>query len=898
MAISVDFLKEKIEDYSVAKSEPDYYYCAKKVVSEFLTNQFTPVTPEQAQKINVLATEAVEKIREEVGEIFVIGEPIPLGPLPPISMAQHWNAYKQHLLKNKGWDANTVKGLENATQQIVTRLPDPRSESNFQGRGLVLGYVQSGKTANMMGVIARAADRGWNFVLILAGLTNVLRYQTQSRFEADLYKHNRHYWDRLTTNDGDFDDSREEGFKPLKPGIVRIAIVKKNLAVLKKLKKRFKETHSGHKESFNVLVIDDECDHASVNASNRDDGITAINQAIREMLALMPRHAYVGYTATPFANVLIDPSVDPTKPEDLYPRDFILSLQSPKAYFGTDRLFGQGLIDAEELDEPGAEGMNVIRIVPENDAKFLSPPKKKKGERLRDVWDTLALTTHFRRSLDWFLMATAVRELRGQESEHSSMLIHTAIRVEAHRLVAQKVQNEIESIRQALVRDDEQLLARWRELYEQEIDAVPAHEFKNARFPFEKVVARVSELLERANEPGALEIIIENGQSDNRLDFEVIPNSEGRPFGRRYLVVGGVVLARGLTIEGLTASYFLRPTKQYDTLMQMGRWFGYRKGYEDLQRIWMPQSIIDRFQKLATVEAEIREDIASYVDPQGNEKKTPLDFAVRIRQIPGMMITARGKMRSVRKVRLSWSNQHIQTRRFHHKNEAFLASNRAATVELLNELDSPVDVASGRVWLNVPVTKIQKFLNNYEVHEHHDEFHREQLDEFISKLAKRGINTWNVAIAEPKKGKVYTQGKGALEGTRMVNRAAFSKLADGEGVDIKSLMSKTDVFLDVKALDSDTPKMTDRRRSWNAYKQKRQDAFEHPVPMLVLYIIDPDSTPKSDSGKFKNLNANSPVIGLGIIFPDLKEHGAEVYVEVALPEIEEDDFEEYEDDNE
>ncbi|MFN6952530.1 MAG: beta-1,4-mannanase, partial [Albidovulum sp.] len=254
----------------------------------------------------------------------------------------HWPAVKSFLLNEKKWHEDDVRGIDHASNEVVSLLENPRdpARSQFSCRGLVVGHVQSGKTANMTAVIAKALDAGYDTVILLAGLTNKLRHQTQLRLYSDLVRRNPLNWQVLTSNevDRDFRAPPQGGFLSHSDK-AQLAVIKKNVSPLGELRKAIRETLPAVLQQLRVLVIDDECDQASVNSARGELDMTAINHRIRELLGLLPAVTYVGYTATPFANVLINPyRVDGQELDDLYPRDFITALPKPDRYFGTERL--------------------------------------------------------------------------------------------------------------------------------------------------------------------------------------------------------------------------------------------------------------------------------------------------------------------------------------------------------------------------------------------------------------------------------------------------------------------------------------------------------------------------------------------------------------------------------
>jgi len=835
-------------------------------------------------KLAVPIAEALKIVNRQIGTLVEVSTgPVEHKEKVP-NLAQHWKMYEHNLSAKPGFDEDAIFAINHFTDRIHDRLPS-LANGTARGRGLVLGYVQSGKTANMMGLIAKAADAGWNFVVILAGLTNVLREQTQGRAAADLLRNNKRFWEQLTDETSDFDDKKKVGFAPLRKGHVRLAVVKKNKHVLQKLCTRLEETSSANRRSMKVLVIDDECDQASVNAATRDADVTAINDAVRRLLGLLPFHAYVGYTATPFANVLIDPTIDPSRPEDLYPRDFIVSLPPPPTYFGTERLFGRGLTDAED---DGDAGLNVIHDIPAEEVDFLRPtkaPKVKKGEskpELADYWAP-EMTRSLEDAIAWFLLSVAIRSLRGQTSKHASMLVHTTVRVIAHQMLARVISDHVDALTARLLGGDSQLLAEWEALHDRQRGMLPSETFGLKAEPFLEVIEELKNILRiPAGQPGAIELAIENSSSIDRLHYKARIDGRGNEFGRRYIVVGGSVLSRGLTIEGLSVSYFLRSSTQYDTLLQMGRWFGYRAGYEDLPRLWMTEDMRGAFQQLATVEAEIREDIASYSSDSGEVLATPLDLAVRIRHTPGMMVTSKAKMRAAKQLRVSWSGLHIQTRRFRRNDTRWLDRNLASLTTLLTGRPPANTVDGGRAWLDVDGASIQSFLKEYRVHPDHPEFDKDGLSGFVEKLSSSfGADRWNVALVEPATGRPAVGLPGTLSillpDARFVNRAMFRHLEGGETADIKALMSRHDLMIDVRAALGAAPKAS----SWRGGKFERQSVLG-PVPLLVLYLIDPGSTPQKEGSDYHPLEADRPVLGIGMVFPEVDDEAGALYYQVDL----------------
>ena len=770
---------------------------------------------------------------------------------------RHWPRLRSYLAGTRGWATEEIDGIDQASNEVVSLLENPGDlqKAQFQCRGLVVGHVQSGKTANMTAVIAKALDAGYNTVIVLAGLTNKLRYQTQLRIYKDLVCRNKAAWQLLTSNDVDKD------FRvPAHGGLLshsdkaQLAIVKKNVSPLRELQASIEGTLPAELARLRVLVIDDECDQASVNQARGEMDVSAINQRIREILKSLPSVSYVGYTATPFANVLIDPYPnDDTDLDDLYPRDFITALPEPERYFGTRKLFGTLPQDADNLDEVD-DGLDMIRIIPENEIRQLQPiGRDHRHDFAPDV--TPSLET----ALLYFLACCAARCARGDGGEHMTMLVHTSIFRDVHSGFSSVLEGWIDVHRAELRDASSPVSRRLADLWEAECSRLPAGTTAAPSVAVDELLAHVPEVLER------LEFPVENGASDDRIDYT--------KEGRIYVVVGGSILSRGLTLEGLMVSYFLRTAKQYDTLLQMGRWFGYRPRYEDLPRIWMPEDLRLQFRSLASIEDEIRADIARYT----SEDKTPMEVAVRIRAIPGMAITAASKMRAARRCAVSYWGTHRQTIRFNHRDLELLNNNWTVGAELLDlaEKSTPRSAGLGDklLWTGVPRSLILRFLKTYRVEATHGDLRPELLVPFIESSDPR-LAVWNVGVVESSRANREVRSArplGAAGHVRMVNR---SKLRDdGPVADIKALMSRRDVLLDC----GDTVAELD---SWDRLKERRARVAGN-VPLLLLYAISAASAPDRVGGLRVALDASHDVLGIGIVFPgSVSEGGSFVSLEL------------------
>lgn len=832
-------------------------------------NDLEVLMPGLALQLEEQLEEAREIVAQEIEGIEILHSysvmkkrlPWYSGPKPG---DRHWPVLKEYIAHSKNWHPDNVAMLDETSTEVVSLLEDP-SQTKFSCRGLVVGHVQAGKTANMTAVIAKALDVGYNTVIVLAGLTNKLRFQTQTRLFQDLIGRNPELWDVLTPNQmyGDFRAPPQGGFRHHSDK-VQIAVVKKNVSPLNQLKNAVRRVLPVELPRLRILLIDDECDQASVNAAHDELDMTAINQKIRELLKMFPAVSYVGYTATPFANVLIDPyPAESLELDDLYPRDFITTLPTPNSYFGAERLFGYPPSDPDNLT-PDEEGLDMIRIVPPEEEHCLQPASRNE----RTTFQPMMANT-LENAILYFLACCAARRVRGDGNEHMTMLVHTSPYVIVHQRLAAIIQGWYEINRGNLLDRYSDLSQRLTNIWISETKCLPKNMTEAPDVSIDEIFEKLSEVLD------ALEFPIENGASDDRIDYT------GEP--RTYIVVGGSILARGLTLESLMVSYFLRSANQYDTLLQMGRWFGFRPYYEDLPRIWMTEDLRFRFRLLAGVEQEIRDEIEQYQ----RFDLSPMELAVRIPNIPGMAITAANKMRAARQCAISFWGTHRQTFRFNHRDKSVLRKNWNAASELINTAEALArrdSSCDAKLWRDVPKSSILRFFKDYKVHSTHPDLSPEILLPFLEKRDPR-LSKWNVGIVEASRGDLSDRDLGIAGKVRLVKRSRLK--ARTEIADIKALMSRGDIRLDCNNKISAGLK-------WEDLKDARLEDVGQ-VPLLLLYAIDKNSEPQDEESILRvPLGAEAHVLGFGVVFPGSVTEGGE-HVSVRLKplfadELDEDDI--------
>lgn len=821
-------------------------------------------TPEDAQRAlyrlasNDVVDAAYEEHKRRCGEIFYLKDPATLHGIRghwysgPTDKDRYWPALEWHLVEKEGWQEDAITLLDDASSKIVAHL-DPPGHQGFATRGLVVGYVQSGKTTNFTALIAKAADVGYRCFFVLSGTHNVLRNQTQDRLTRQLSDVNSAHWHRLTdaTSDRLPRGGHPDAFfaSTVASDQRVLGVFKKNATVLRRLRTWLKRASPTSLAAYPILIIDDESDLASVNTNEPDMQPTRINAEIRDILALLPCHAFVGYTATPFANMLIDP----TYPDDLYPRDFIISLSAPDAYFGTERIFGRDRRTADE-DDDALGGMRVICEVPETD-----------GDALRKPTASTPLPKSLDEALRYFVLATAARRARGQVNDDSRMLIHTSMKTAVHELTRPMVTTWRSTMRAALSEDSGMLSSlqdQWDDMHGDAARTAPNR--------FVDFAAHLATVVEE------MEVVVRNSlhrepvYEPDRVRYEV--------------VIGGNILSRGVTLDGLVVSYFLRTASAYDTLLQMGRWFGYRSGYEDLPRIWMTQEMQEYFAEMAVVEDEIRQDIRRYE----REEATPLQFGVRIRTHPKLAITAKAKMRAAVPASMSFNGTAPQTIMFHHRSAAWLQNNLEAGRALLRSAADEVGEQrfDGRVvFRGVPLRLIDTFLEHYRIHENSADFQSVLVRDYINRQNDLGnLLSWDVAVVG-----VSNPNAGLID--LIPGRAPVPLL-------IRSRLRFPDSPANLKAIAS----RAERERT-AAYL--RGEAFDPtgdlPVQILengvlLLYPIDRRSAPRITSATSQRgnprvaLDAVEHVLGMCIVFPKTDDGTPVRYVTVRLPDTEIEDI--------
>lgn len=637
----------------------------------------------------------------------------------------NWSRHEAYLRAQPKWKPHQVDSVAEESLRIIARTT-PLGRSAFQCRGLVVGYVQSGKTANFTAVAARAADVGYRLIIVLSGIHDSLRNQTQRRLEQELVSVGTN-WLSLTDRNSDFvEPAVADGFAA--SGTVLI-VAKKIVPILERLN-RWLGKLEGRLGSVPMLVIDDEADQASINTKgNRsdasvDDGApadadtpSATNELIRDILARAPRATYIAYTATPFANILIDPSAtDARVGEDLFPKDFVVQLPRPDGYTGTEELFGVTAVHR-----------NVLRVVDDNDVRGLKSKPRKRGQPLI-AYGPADLPQSICDALLTFALIGGIRKLRGHGESPHTMLVHVS-RLQADQIrIGAAIEERIrawfnhESVEPGVIR--EMMRSALTDLGEV---ALPGE--------VESVLNEARTNLAR------LQVVVLNSTTGDELAYNESP-------GRQLVAVGGNRLSRGLTLEGLTVAYFLRTTTMADALLQMARWYGFRTGYDDLIRIWTTNGIAQWFVELALVEESLRDSILAL----NRAGRRPDEMAIRMRTHSRLLLTSKVKSRMLEEVTRSWSAENPQTILFPLQDTAALEHNLSLADGLLTA-HPPTQLAfGGTLSHDVPADTVADFLRSFVGHPDSIAFQGSDLADWISERAVAGeLTTWTIFVANPER---------------------------------------------------------------------------------------------------------------------------------------------------
>ncbi|MDE3235484.1 MAG: Z1 domain-containing protein [Bacteroidota bacterium] len=797
-----------------------------------------------------------------------------------------WNRYRDYLEIEKNFSPEVLNKADRLTDQILDALFDPSMNGRIDKRGLVVGQVQSGKTSNYTGLICKAADAGYKLIIVLAGIHNNLRSQTQLRLDEGFLGFDTQHQRAFNQNNlwigvgninrgiiahsltssmerGDFTAGAANAlglnFNTNEP---IIAVVKKNASVLNRLLQwllaQSHEAADGSRVIGNksLLMIDDEADNASINTRPVDDGATRINELIRNILRLFDKSGYVGYTATPFANIFI-----PLTDDDLFPRDFIINLPAPSNYIGPEKVFGFDLI--EDDDDSDSVLPIVSRI---DDFQTLIP----NGHQRNDT-PPASVPDSLRLAVKCFILTCAVRRLRGQVNVHNSMLVHVSRFINWQRDIKNLVESVFDFYKRGIEFNIPAILEELRIAFEEDTD-----NYKSYRTTSQQIINSSlsdidtgiqihtwSEVLPLLNDAASRIIVREiNGGSGDVLNYYDHTN------GLSVIAIGGDKLSRGLTLEGLSVSYYLRASRMYDTLMQMGRWFGYRPGYVDLCRLFISRELNEWFCHITLASQQLRDEFDYMSDVASS---TPDQYALRVRTHPGVLqISASNKIRRAVEVQVSWSGRLVESYELS-KNSLIIEKNIRAAVQMINQMGNNYE--SGRnfyLWRSVNLSLIKVFLRGFETYDNLKSASPANLLRFIELNERYNeLSNWSVGIiSKERTAKRYNVNNLNIG---LIKRTQDRDKSNNELYYIRKshIISPADEFIDLTE-DEIRNSLVRTEQLWReagkvgtpvhpSGEVVRNTVRKPNRPLLLLYFLDGEESAA--------LQIQIPVVGYAISFP-------------------------------
>jgi hypothetical protein len=697
-----------------------------------------------------------------------------------------------------------IHDIDKITEDVLSRMESPSRLGSWGTRGMVVGYIQSGKTANYIGLICKAADAGYKLIIVLAGTHKDLRYQTQRRIdsgfigtEKEADKKREVGVGRISLNDkqlgkvippevncltdstinGDFRLQKSRNRITIDPnGSPFCLVIKKNSSVLKTVNDWISDLTVGSPITGKVvglplLLIDDEADNASLNtkkyesasAQNKDE-ITSINREIRGLLNKFQKSAYVGYTATPYANVFIDPDAKSDEyGADIFPRDFIISMKRPPGYFGSDSAFG----NPRDLSESESSFPGIILV---DDDQIMIPEEKRRDP----AYVPKTISPSLRRAILSFILACAVRDVRNEgvnKKLANSMLIHVSRYVAAQGCnsyeeemqsgISRLVHTELDALGDRLAVQDSEILDTfchlWYTSFASDAKKIREriHDPLCTDVSWDQVKGKLSKIA------GNIKIRTLNGANkDDILDYSKYPD------GLTVIAIGGDKLSRGLTLEGLTTSYFIRTARTYDSLLQMGRWFGFRLGYIDLCRIFTTKDLITKFRQINDADEHLRDQLQRMDD----RHRTPDKYGLKIKQNdPRFRITQQNKMRTGElQTGNPYSGSLKQTYKFQTTPDVIMGNFRVIEqliTELNNRASPERTKRGGYMWKNVPVTTLMKHMEAFTTHPEQSDMGKD-LYLYISERTHSPdpeLTNWTVVLMNTTFGKPVTGRVAGLE---------------------------------------------------------------------------------------------------------------------------------------
>lgn len=815
-----------------------------------------------------------------------------------------WNRYSKYLFERKHWEKSAItKSIGNPTDMLLNAIADPNRTVAQEKRAMVVGYVQSGKTANYIGLINKALDAGYKYIIVLAGIHNNLRSQTQSRIDEEVLGYetssearqkqreraeknrigvgtlyNAGFVQTLTFRDESGDFSKKNSSWDTHPDVPTIIVTKKIKSTLTNLieniesKQVINQDENGHfimPAKYPLLLIDDEADQASVNTGYDYDeegniideyDVKTINRLIRNLLNHFECKSYVGYTATPYANIFIPNDLAVAGEElgnDLFPADCIISLPKPYRYIGANEFFGYGIEDEEPKPMP------LVRKIKDED--FIDVKKKTVG----DLPDSLKM------AMKCFLISIAIRNCRGEIYKPNTMLIHVARIKNMHRQLERKVSEYFFDELQSMIIDGDS--ATKTEIYDLiKKEYLPVSEKMRKDFSrymegaYDVRVDEIYEEIVRLMNEDKVKINVINGDSKDVLCYK---DHEGEEYN--VIAIGGDKFSRGLTLEGLSISYFTRESKYYDTLMQMGRWFGFRPKYADLCRVFITDTIYHWFARIAFATDNLRNQITYMC----GEKAEPRDFGLRVATHPELKISSPKKGKSGTMQQLNFSATLTVTRdidvniemyesNYNAVDHLFSYAERVLTAEEhFTKLERKTDTEHYFIE-NVNSNRIIEFFRNYQTSKRARKVNGNNIATYIEEQNKDGLLVnWTVCLINTGEDVPGFDIAGIHIKNGITRKSENSIIPQENTCSVHMLKSKDQEYYDMTLSEfEEIKKIADKGDEKTVAEHIRATKMDPKKGLLLIYPIDHRDKGKTSLFRIGDGN-HKPPFGLVVVFP-------------------------------
>lgn len=828
-----------------------------------------------------------------------------------------WNRYKLYMAKND--PSFPINDLDDFTDKILDKCVNPKKSGSWDRRGMVVGHVQSGKTSNYVGLINKATDAGYKVIIIIAGTISSLRRQTQERIDSgyigrnssafirekenkivgvgnytvgtDIYSLTSAYY--KSGDEGDFSQAVANRLNiPIGKNPV-VFVIKKNKSILENLIDWFSKdlnakSVDGTPKLFDVpaLIIDDEADSASVNASRDINDIKTINRLIRTLLNIFNQNTFVGYTATPYANLFISQEYNEENTtvvknktykigEDLFPRDFIINIKAPTNYIGAAKIFGYENVNPELTKEP----LDIFREINDFDPPFFRTINRENKDILPEY-----LPPSLERAIKSFILTCAFRRVRGHENKHNSMLVHVALLVRWIDRVAYLVNEKTKEYKNAIQSEDESILNELKEIYETDFLPTTKNVLDNLDYTDIRIKEHNWGEVKKELKNAVLKIDVRSvhgTRSTTNLEYHNIEEIDYNRHenGLSVIAVGGSRLSRGITLEGLSISYYIRTTRMYDSLMQMGRWFGYRPGYVDLCRLYTTNQIFEWFNHITMATEEMRNDF----DEMTATHQRPKDFRLKVRNHHGLLtISSLNKLYFSQDIEISFSGENPQTYCLL-KTKPAIENNFNALKKLISTIGFPtkenrIETSKEKIrylfYPNLNIEPICSFI---------DEFNIEQpsiinatLSSYIKTQAKGNkIKEWSICIVSNTDEKVFiNRHENNPDETRvpkddvMTYDLVFNRETITLGCSVRNQPKNGRLGEHYTIAKNQIDDLKDRqidleqKNNTTNSKIKEQRAIEK-KGLLLIYALDERGTP--------NVNNGIPIVGYSLHFPRIED---------------------------